>query len=154
MNKGLIIGGIAIVLLVVVGSYVYTQMKQQSHSARQQEQTGVQGKTVPQQAATQASQTGAMQQSDAVEIAVTASNFSFDPKEIRVKQGEIVTITLTSKEGMHNFVIDEFNVRTKVIGAGLSDIVTVTADKKGTFEYYCSVGRHREMGMVGKLIVE
>jgi plastocyanin len=28
------------------------------------------------------------------------------------------------------------------------------ADKKGTFEYYCSVGQHRALGMKGKLVVE
>lgn len=155
MNKGLIIGGIIIVLVLIGGGFVYTQMKQQLQTSLQQEQTGMEGTTqqnVPTEA--QTSPSGATQQVNAVEVAVTASNFSFDPKEIRAKQGETVTIILTNKEGMHDFVIDEFNVKTKVIGAGLSDTVTFTADKKGTFEYYCSVGRHREMGMVGKLIVE
>ncbi len=32
--------------------------------------------------------------------------------------------------------------------------VEFTADKKGTFEYYCSVGEHRVNGMKGKFIVE
>ena len=32
--------------------------------------------------------------------------------------------------------------------------VTFIADQEGSFEYYCSVGNHREEGMVGTLIVE
>lgn len=55
---------------------------------------------------------------------------------------------------MHDFVIDELNIRTKRIAGGESDSVTFTADKTGAFEYYCSVGNHREMGMKGRLIVE
>ena len=37
---------------------------------------------------------------------------------------------------------------------GQIDEVEFVVDKAGTFEYYCSVGNHRQMGMVGKLIVE
>ncbi len=87
-------------------------------------------------------------------ITVTGSNFKFDPSEIRVKKGDIVTINFQNSGGNHDFVIDEFNVKTKVIAGGESDSVTFTADKVGTFEYYCSVGNHRAMGMKGNLIVE
>jgi len=80
--------------------------------------------------------------------------FFFSVKEIKVKKGEIVRIEFTSKVGTHDFVLDEFNVRTKQLSAGQSDSVEFVADKTGTFEYYCSVANHRQMGMVGKLIVE
>ena len=57
---------------------------------------------------------------------------------------------------MHDWVIDEFSARAKQIQAGETDTVEFVANKKGTFEYYCSVGNgfHRQQGMVGKLIVE
>ena len=51
-------------------------------------------------------------------------------------------------------MIDEFGVRTKQITAGQTDEINFTADKVGTFEYYCSVGKHRALGMKGNLIVE
>src|SRR3989344_3583974 len=54
---------------------------------------------------------------------------------------------------MHNFRLDEFGVATKVLKAGESETITFVADKIGEFEYYCSVGTHRAMGMIGKLIV-
>jgi plastocyanin len=56
--------------------------------------------------------------------------------------------------GTHDFKIDEFNVATNQIPAGSSEIVEFVADKSGSFEYYCSVGRHREMGMKGTLVVQ
>lgn len=80
--------------------------------------------------------------------------FSFDPKEIRVKNGDKVKIVFTNKEGFHDLVLDEFNVKTKQIGQGETETIEFVANKTGNFEYYCSVGDHRQKGMVGKLIVE
>lgn len=55
---------------------------------------------------------------------------------------------------MHDFVIDELNVKTKIVKDGESETVEFTPDQTGTFEFYCSVGQHRQMGMKGTLIVE
>ncbi len=85
---------------------------------------------------------------------VNGKNFEFDVKEIRVKEGDTVTVHFMSEDGFHDLVIDEFNARTAKIQTGGMAMVTFTANKKGTFEYYCSVGKHRMNGMVGKLVVE
>jgi cytochrome c oxidase subunit 2 len=101
-----------------------------------------------------AGETSTLTDSDVKEYSIESSNFRYDVNLITVKKGENVKITLTNKEGMHDFVLDDFNVRTKVIENSGEESVTFVADKTGTFEYYCSVGKHREMGMVGKLVVE
>lgn len=88
------------------------------------------------------------------EVIVSGGNYKFNPSEIKVKKGERVKIIFKNSGGMHDFVIDEFNVRTQVIGSEKEDTVEFVPDKTGTFEYYCSVGNHRQMGMVGNLIVE
>ncbi len=85
---------------------------------------------------------------------VVGGDFSFDVKEIRVKKGDKVKIVFENQEGFHDWVIDEFNARTPQIKAGKTEEVEFVADKVGTFEYYCSVGKHRQNGMKGKLIVE
>lgn len=87
-------------------------------------------------------------------IVVTGENMMFSPAEIRVKRGETITIRFTSRDGLHNWMLDAFNASTKTIGSGQTDSVTFVADKIGTFEYYCGVSNHRQQGMVGKLIVE
>lgn len=85
---------------------------------------------------------------------VEGGMFYYKPNEIRVKKGERVKITFTNKEGFHDFVLDEFGVKSETIKAGNSTTVEFMPDRIGTFEYYCSVGNHRQMGMKGNLIVE
>lgn len=90
----------------------------------------------------------------AKEVVVEGSSYKFVPNVIKVKKGELVRVTFKNAGGMHDFVIDELDVRTNQISDGEEEEVEFVADKAGTFEYYCSVGKHRAMGMVGKLIVE
>ena len=87
-------------------------------------------------------------------IEVKAGSFYFIPNEIRVKKGEAVKIVLSVQDSMHNFALDEFNVIMPVTRAGQTNEVSFTADKTGTFEYYCALANHRKMGQVGKLVVE
>ena len=87
------------------------------------------------------------------EISVTNNGFLFIPKEISVKKGDTVRITYTNAGGFHDLVIDEFNVGTKQIPKGKSETFEFKADRTGEFEFYCSVGNHRKMGMFGKLII-
>ena len=83
-----------------------------------------------------------------------ARNFSFSQTEIKVEKGDKVKIVLTSADGFHDWVIDGFNAATSRVNTGQTAETEFVADQAGTFEYYCSVGSHRQMGMVGKLIVE
>src|SRR3989344_3883439 len=76
---------------------------------------------------------------------VVGKPFSFSLSEIKVKQGDTVKIVFQNTEGMHDWVIDEFGARTPQIQAGQSATVEFVANKKGTFEYYCSVGQHRQL---------
>lgn len=92
--------------------------------------------------------------SEVKEITVEGSPFKFMPTEIKVKKGQTVKVVFKNVAGMHDFVVDEFKARTKVIKASETDTIQFVADKAGTFEYYCSVGNHRAMGMKGNLIVE
>lgn len=85
---------------------------------------------------------------------VNGGNYYFKPNIIKVKQGDQVTIKFINDNGMHNFIIDEFNVGTQIIKGGAEETISFIADKKGSFEYYCSVGQHRQNGMKGTLIVE
>lgn len=85
---------------------------------------------------------------------IEASNFKFTPDAMGVNLGDTVTVTFKNTGGMHNFVIDEFNVKSKTLKSGESEEITFVANKKGTFQYYCSTGQHRAMGMVGTIVVQ
>lgn len=88
------------------------------------------------------------------QFTVVGGNFSFTPNKITVNKGDTVTIIFQNNEGFHDFVLDEFTIRTKQIKAGDQQTVQFIADKTGSFEYYCSVGTHRQMGMKGILEVK
>ena len=85
---------------------------------------------------------------------VIGSNFKFSLAEIKVKRGDTVKIIFQNQSGTHNWQVDEFKAATKILKAGETDTIEFVADQKGTFEYYCVVGEHRQMGMEGKLVVE
>lgn len=103
---------------------------------------------------TSGSNTAVIEKSVVKEITVTASNFAFNPKSITVDKGDTVKLTLKDAQGTHNWKIDEFNTNTRILNSGEEQVITFVADKSGSFEYYCSVGNHRAMGMVGSLIVK
>src|SRR3989344_1616334 len=79
------------------------------------------------------------------EFTVSGKNFSFTPSLITVKQGDRVKITFQNSAGFHDFVIDEYGVATKQTQSPTIEVLEFTANKAGSFEYYCSVGTHRAM---------
>jgi cytochrome c oxidase subunit 2 len=86
---------------------------------------------------------------EAQEITITAKNWEFEPKEITVKKGTSVTLTLENKEGFHGLGIPGYDINLK---GGESQ--TFVADEAGEFEFACTIqcgAGHSTM--LGKLIV-
>jgi cytochrome c oxidase subunit 2 len=79
-----------------------------------------------------------------------AKDFEYDKKEIHVKKGDTVRLTLESDDVGHGLTIPAFNVNIQG-----NKTVEFIANKTGTFEYHCSIvcGTGHEK-MTGKLIVE
>ncbi len=92
--------------------------------------------------------------SDVRTVEIEAGSFYYKPAQLRVKKGEKIKLILKSVDMMHDFNIDELGLKIPITKSGSTATVEFTADKSGTFEYYCSVGQHRLKGQVGKLIVE
>lgn len=87
-------------------------------------------------------------------ITVESSSFKFVPNAISVKKGVKTKLVLNNVDGMHDFVVDDLAIKTKIVKGAGQDTVEFTADKAGSYEFYCSVGNHKAMGMVGTLVVE
>ncbi|PIP73824.1 MAG: hypothetical protein COW88_00725 [Candidatus Lloydbacteria bacterium CG22_combo_CG10-13_8_21_14_all_47_15] len=136
---------VVIIIIAVAGWYLFFQPNMD----------GVSNIETAEQAETPTENGAAISEQDAVKIFdISGKNFEFSTKEIRVKKGDTVTINFTSAGGFHDWKIDKFNAATQRVEEGNTSSVTFTADTSGTFEYYCSVGSHRQLGMVGSLIVE
>lgn len=71
-------------------------------------------------------------------INVVARQFEFEPREILVDKGEVVTIKLTSEDVPHGLGIAEYNVNI-VTGPGGVVEATFRADRTGNFTIYCTV---------------
>jgi cytochrome c oxidase subunit II len=153
-----ILVGIIVLVLLGGGGYLFMKGSTPSESAPLLEvsRTPTTGAMVEQKLSTTGSSDATTPAAEGTvkTFTVTASNFAFDVKEMKVKKGDTVSVTVKNEEGFHDWKLDEFNATTQKLKAGSEETVTFTADKTGTFEYYCSVGSHRAMGMVGKLIVE
>lgn len=79
-----------------------------------------------------------------------AAHFSL--KEIVVKKGDKVRITITNTAGDHDFNIDAYNIKSET-PLNKVTVIEFTADKVGSFEYYCSKYSHRTIGQTGTLRV-
>lgn len=91
---------------------------------------------------------------DVKTIDIEAGSFYYKPNVITVKKGQKVKVVIRSVSMMHDFNIDELNVKSAIVKNGDTGTVEFTPEKVGTFEYYCSVGQHRANGQVGKITVE
>lgn len=151
--KKIIIG--IIVVLVLVGVVCF--FNRTSAPASQDENIGIaptMKMPTPEEAAKNSPTPEKVVTSEAKEFTIVGSSFAFTPSSIEVNQGDKVKIIFKNSGGMHDWKIDEFNAATKRIKAGEEGTIEFVADKTGTFEYYCSVGTHRAMGMKGTLVVK
>lgn len=152
-NPALVIG-ILIIIVAIAGVFWFTNNKGQTTNSNTVKTENTQT-TVTEEPTKAATQGTSDQNVVANAITVEGGEFYFKPNEIKVKKGEKVTITFKNAGKMpHNFVVDGLKASTQTINAGETTTVEFTPDKAGTYEFYCSVGSHRQMGMKGSLIVE
>ena len=69
---------------------------------------------------------------------ITAKSFSFEPSTITVKKGDKVTLNITSVDVTHGFSLSAFGV-SETLAPNTTKTVTFTADKTGSFSFFCSV---------------
>ena len=76
----------------------------------------------------------------------------FSVKEMAVTKGDRVKITVTNTKGMHDFTLDEYGIKNE-LPLNEPVVIEFTADKAGSFVYYCSKPGHRAGGQWGTLTV-
>jgi heme/copper-type cytochrome/quinol oxidase subunit 2 len=77
------------------------------------------------------------------------------PYEVKVKQGEKVTLRITSFDVLHGFRLEDYGIESKQIYPGKITEITFVANKTGRFPFKCTiecgVGHNN---MFGELVVE
>ncbi len=88
------------------------------------------------------------------EFTLTAKQWSFSPGTITVNKGDKVILHIKSVDVTHGFELDAFGV-SKTLSPGKTADVQFTADKTGTFSFFCNVFCGSGHGnMKGTLIVK
>ena len=74
---------------------------------------------------------------------------------LKAKVGDTIEITISSGEGaQHDIVFPELNVKSAQFDRSTGPAkVRFKVTRAGTFEYYCTISGHRQVGMEGKLEV-
>ncbi len=160
MNKKIITVSVIVVLVLIAGFVLMTKSQTTTDKSGTITQADTTSKLTSDQSqgesispiANPSDETSAT--SNVKELMVEGSNFKFAPNQLKVKTGDHVKITFKNTAGMHDFRIDDLGIATKVLRTGGQETIEFTADKAGSFEYYCSVGDHKAMGMKGMLVVE
>ena len=87
---------------------------------------------------------------------LSAKNYEFNQKQIRVKAGETVALRLENGDGeAHYFDVDELNVHAPIL-SGQNGLALFKPAKPGTYTFYCKphYDKASGQGMHGTLIVE
>jgi uncharacterized cupredoxin-like copper-binding protein len=90
-------------------------------------------------------------------VDLTATDFKFDPSEPTVKSGEVSFTLKNDGQTEHSLEIEDVNGEDVEIEGDVSSgsSGTLTANlAPGSYEFYCPVGNHKEMGMTGEITVK
>lgn len=88
-------------------------------------------------------------------VKVTAKEFAFEPREVKIKAGQPVRLVLENRGVIeHDIVLEKLGVKTATIQPGKTAELTFTPKAKGRYPIVCSVPGHKEAGMTGVLVVE
>src|SRR6478735_6681645 len=75
--------------------------------------------------------------------------------QLNVREGAVVQINLVNGDGAtHDISVPDFATKSNQLNAkGASTAVVFRANKKGEFQYICSLPGHVQAGMIGKIVV-
>jgi plastocyanin len=102
-------------------------------------------------------QTGAAGGGDGETVDVTATDFKFDPSDPTVAPGEVSFDVTNDGEAPHNLEVEGPTGQAELpedLQAGDSGEFSVDLSEPGTYRFFCPVGNHEDLGMVGEVTVK
>jgi uncharacterized cupredoxin-like copper-binding protein len=88
-------------------------------------------------------------------VDMSLTDFALNPADPTVKAGTVTFNVTNDGQAPHALEVEGpgGEVETDTLSAGGSAKLTVDLNQPGTYEMYCPVGNHREMGMEGQVTV-
>jgi uncharacterized cupredoxin-like copper-binding protein len=108
-------------------------------------------------AATPASTSGGGSNAAGATVDLAATDFKFDPSEPSVKSGNVTFNLKNDGQVTHSLEIEDVNGEDKELEGDVSpgsDGTLAVNLKPGTYEFYCPVDDHKQMGMTGEITVK
>ncbi len=102
---------------------------------------------------------GAVSAAQVTTIKITQKEFSFTPKSVTVAAGPVRFVLTNAGTIEHDFMIDALGVNSGMVKPGATVTVPPAGKpplvlKKGTYQGYCMVPGHKEIGMVITIVVK
>lgn len=94
------------------------------------------------------------QSGQAKQFTVIGLDYSFEPADITVNEGDEVIITFRNDGALgHTWELPAYNIISDELMTGETQVLRFVADKAGVYEIICGVVGHADLGMVGTLTV-
>jgi uncharacterized cupredoxin-like copper-binding protein len=90
-------------------------------------------------------------------INVSLTDYKLNPADPTVKAGQVSIKATNDGQVPHSIEVEGPNEEQEPeseLSPGDSGTLTVDLSKPGTYEWYCPVGNHKEMGMEGEITVK
>jgi plastocyanin len=90
-------------------------------------------------------------------LAVSETDFALDPADPTVKAGTVTIEATNDGQTTHSIEVEGPSGEQELeqeLAPGDSGTLEVDLSEPGTYEWYCPVGNHKEMGMEGEITVE
>jgi plastocyanin len=90
-------------------------------------------------------------------VKVSATDFKFDPSDPTVAPGEATFDVTNDGETLHNLEVEGPSGEAELpedLQPGDSGSFSVDLSEPGTYKFYCPVGNHEDLGMVGEVTVK
>jgi plastocyanin len=90
-------------------------------------------------------------------LAVSETDYALDPADPTVTAGTVTIEATNDGQTTHSIEVEGPSGEQELeqdLAPGDSGTLEVDLSKPGTYEWYCPVGNHKEMGMEGEITVE
>ena len=101
--------------------------------------------------------TGAAEAGGGETVKMSAIDFEFDPSDPTVAPGEVTFEVMNDGEAPHNLEVEGPSGEAELpedLQPGDSGDLPVDLNEPGTYRFYCPVGNHEDLGMVGEVTVQ
>lgn len=90
-------------------------------------------------------------------VKISETEYELTPADVTVKPGTVTFDVSNDGNTVHNLEVEGPNGEAEIEGdlePGASGELTVDLSEPGTYEMYCPVDGHKDMGMTGEITVE